>query len=111
MASFQEMSHAIRDVVVDLAIRSCTRAVRKVCRPTPQNLIEAVAYFLPAPGVSGYQQVSHLLLEPLSAFLRWTGPEVPVTVQFVAMRPKRVTQKLKVFLACRLDAGLRFIQS
>jgi len=34
-----------------------------------------------------------------------------MAIRFLAMRPERVTQKVKALLACCLDAGLRFVQS
>jgi hypothetical protein len=81
MASFQEMPYTLRDVKIDFSIRRGAGAVGKVCRPTSQVLVEAVAHFLPTSYVSGYQQVAHLLLDALPALLGWTGSKIPMTIR------------------------------
>src|SRR5215469_15092934 len=104
------MPYALIDVVVNRPIRLGPGSVAEVRRPASQNLIQPVPHFLPSPRVARYEKVSHLFLDACHCLLRRAGPQIPMAILLVTMRPERITQKAKALLARLLDAGLRLIQ-
>ena len=77
VSSAQEAHRAIIDVAINGLVGRSQGAVAEVHRPTGQKPIELDAHARPGAFVTRSQQCADLRLDPLDAFLRRTGADIP----------------------------------
>src|SRR5215469_8119330 len=106
----QKMPDAIRDMMIDRLVGPRPGPVAEVVRPASQETVQPVSHLQPRSHVARYQNVVYLLPHPRHTLLRRTGPQVPTAILPIAVRPKRVSEKVKTLRAGFLELGLRLVQ-
>ena len=111
VASFQKMSYAIKDVIVDRSVGHQPGTVAEVGRPTLQHAVEPIPHFWPRSHIVGSQEIARFCPESCHTFLRRTSSKIPMAILPIVMRPERITKKVEAFFARWFDARFRFVQS
>jgi hypothetical protein len=96
-------------MVVSRAARHQPRAVAEVGHPATQEIVQPSTHFIPRSDIGGVHDLRHTRHEALHALLRRTGPQIPVTILPVVVRPEAVAQEVVVFLPCISESRLRFV--
>ena len=110
VTSDREMTDSLIDVIIDRPIGHQPRAIRKTGRPASQKSVQPTSDFRPGTHVTRLQDDPDLLLEAPDTFLRGAGPQIPMAALLVAVRAKRVAQKVKRFFQGILQTRLVLIQ-
>src|SRR5262245_60589375 len=98
------MPDAIKDIVIDRSIGDQPGTVAEVACPTLQHAVELISHFWPRPHIVRLQEISHFSPESCHTFLRGAGPQIPVTILPIVMRPERISEKAEAFFAGFFDA-------
>ena len=98
-----------KTIVVDRPIGDQSGPVAEVARPASQQPIQLVTDLPPGPDMIRSQHGTDLLLDPRHTLLRRTRPPIPRALFLEAMRPERVSQKIKPSRPGIDQLGLRLV--
>ena len=93
----QKTTNTPSNVIINRSVCLKPGAMAEVVRPTAKNAVQPISDFWPGILVSRYQNFVNFPPQARHTFSRRAGSHIPMTIFPIAVRPKRISKKVKAF--------------